>query len=144
MTLVAGPGISDIQELLDVAIREEDFAEAARLRDRLKDLKGNSAAGVADANERFYQAFRTSDLAGMRDVWGEGQHVQCLHPGAACISGSEQVMSSWEIVFGSLPPGTGLDVSVEQLRVHAAQGWGFVTCVEKVASDTVGLLFPKP
>ena len=45
------------------------------------------------------------------------------------------MMSSWEIVFGSLPPGTGLDVKVEQLRVHASQGWGFVTCVEKAGHN---------
>ena len=96
----------------------------------------NSSAGVSDANERFYQAFRSSDMKAMRAVWGDGEHVQCLHPGSACISGADQVMSSWEIVFGSLPPGTGLDVSVEQVRVHAAEGWGFVTCVEKVDSDT--------
>lgn len=34
-----GPSISDIQDLLDVAIGEEDFEEAARLRDRLNALK---------------------------------------------------------------------------------------------------------
>eukprot|EP00740_Mantoniella_antarctica_P019760 CAMPEP_0198706350 /NCGR_PEP_ID=MMETSP1468-20131203/390919_1 /TAXON_ID=1461545 /ORGANISM="Mantoniella sp, Strain CCMP1436" /LENGTH=285 /DNA_ID=CAMNT_0044465285 /DNA_START=877 /DNA_END=1731 /DNA_ORIENTATION=- len=132
----AGPRIGDIQNSLDNAVAREDFTEAARLRDQLRVLKGNSAAAVTDANDRFYHAFRTSDAKGMRGVWGTGDHVQCLHPGAACISGSEQVMASWEIVFGSLPTGTGLDVSVEQLRVHASQGWGFVTCVEKVESDT--------
>lgn len=132
----AGPGISDIQDLLDVAVAEENFEEAARLRDRLNLLRDNSAAAVADCNERFYQAFRSSSMSAMREVWGRGQHVQCLHPGAACIAGSEQVLSSWEIVFASMPPGAGLDVRVEQLRVHASQGWGFVTCVERVDSDT--------
>ena len=68
-------------------------------------------------------------------VEGEGDHVQCLHPGAACIGGAEQVMQSWEIVFSGLPPGAGLEIDVEQTRVHAADGWGFATCVEKVRSD---------
>mmetsp|Transcript_21984 Transcript_21984/g.54432 ORF Transcript_21984/g.54432 Transcript_21984/m.54432 type:complete len:103 (-) Transcript_21984:118-426(-) len=72
----------------------------------------------------------------MKAVWGRGEHVQCLHPGSACISGSEQVLSSWEIVFGSLPKGQGLDIRVEQMRVHASGAWGFVTCIERVGADT--------
>ena len=137
----AGPSLSDIQALMDAAIKAEDFDEAARLRDRLKELRGNSNAGVLDCNERFYQAFRKSDMRAMRAVWGVGDHVQCLHPGSACISGDTQVMASWEIVFSSMPPGQGLDVNCEQVRVHATSDWGFITCVERVDSDSgVGTL----
>ena len=132
----AGPSLSDIQALMDAAIAAEDFDEAARLRDRLKELRGNSNAGVLDCNERFYQAFRKSDMRLMRAVWGTGEHVQCLHPGSACISGDTQVMASWEIVFSSMPPGQGLDVNCEQVRVHATETWGYITCVERVDSDT--------
>ena len=131
----------DVQDLLDVAVASEDFAEAARLRDRLVAMRGDATAGVADANERFYHAFRTADAEAMRRVWGVGDHVQCLHPGSACISGADQVRESWDIVFSTMPPGAGMDVSAEQVRVHAADGWGFVTCVEKVNSDEgVGML----
>ena len=42
---------------------------------------------------------------------------------------------SWDIVFSGLPPGTGLEIDVEQTRVHAGDDWGFATCVEKVRSD---------
>ena len=136
-----GPSISDVQDLLDAAVASEDFAEAARLRDRLVAMRGDATAGVADANERFYHAFRTADAEAMRRVWGVGDHVQCLHPGSACISGADQVRESWDIVFSTMPPGAGMDVSAEQVRVHAADGWGFVTCVEKVNSDAgVGML----
>lgn len=34
-----GPSITEVQRQLDVAIKEEDFETAARLRDRLKLLK---------------------------------------------------------------------------------------------------------
>ena len=61
--------------------------------------------------------------------------MQCLHPGAACIGGAERVAQSWDIVFSGLPPGTGLEIDVEQTRVHAGDDWGFATCVEKVRSD---------
>jgi hypothetical protein len=52
----AGPTIADVTELLAVAVRGEDYAQAAVLRDRLSALKGDSTKGVTDANERFYQA----------------------------------------------------------------------------------------
>jgi hypothetical protein len=76
---------------------------------------------VEDANRRFYDAFRRADLkvrcfnAGiipcvhcslhastlrawlwrqaMNDVWGQGQHVQCIHPAAGCIAGRDNVRS---------------------------------------------------
>ena len=50
----AGPSLSDIQALMDAAIAAEDFDEAARLRDRLKELRGNSNAGVLDCNCLLY------------------------------------------------------------------------------------------
>ena len=37
-------------------------------------------------------------------------------------------------VFG-FASGTGLEIDVEQTRVHAGDDWGFATCVEKVRSD---------
>ena len=40
--------------------------------------------------------------------------MQCLHPGAACIAGGDNVITSWEIVFSSMPPGEGLNVRAEQ------------------------------
>lgn len=52
-----GPSISDIQELLDVAVREEDFEEAARLRDRLNALK------VGDCEKRGRGSGRVSQRA---------------------------------------------------------------------------------
>lgn len=132
-----GPSISDVQAMLDAAVLREDFAEAASLRDRLAAMRDDASASALEANEAFYRAFRAGDATAMRDAWGVGSHVQCIHPGAACISGSDQVAQSWDVVFGSLPPGGGgLDVKVEQVRVHAGNGWGVVTCVERVDSDT--------
>jgi len=27
----------------------------------------------------------------MDEVWGEGEHVQCIHPVSACVAGREHV-----------------------------------------------------
>ncbi|EEH51743.1 uncharacterized protein MICPUCDRAFT_53752 [Micromonas pusilla CCMP1545] len=101
----ARPSIRDLEELLATAIRDEDFTAAASLRDRLSAMKRDAATGVLDANERFYVAFRSGSLRAMRDVWGAGDHVQCMHPGSAVISGAPDVLASWEIVFSSIPGG---------------------------------------
>jgi translation initiation factor 2A len=127
--------MGDMEALMRAAIEAEDFENAAVYRDLLNALKNSAAAAVQDANERFYEAFRSGDSRKMRACWGDGDHVQCLHPGAACIGGAERVAQSWDIVFSGLPPGTGLEIDVEQTRVHAGDDWGFATCVEKVRSD---------
>ena len=127
--------MGDTEALMNAAIEAEDFENAAVYRDLLNDMRGSASAAVADANERFYEAFRAGDAVKMRTCWGNGDHVQCLHPGAACIGGAERVAQSWDIVFSGLPPGTGLEIDVEQTRVHAGDDWGFATCVEKVRSD---------
>jgi translation initiation factor 2A len=112
--------MGDMEALMRAAIEAEDFENAAVYRDLLNTLKNSAAAAVQDANERFYEAFRSGDSRKMRACWGNGDHVQCLHPGAACIGGDNNVQQSWEIVFSSLPPGVRLEITVEQTRVHAA------------------------
>ena len=135
------PSIGDIEAFMNAAIEAEDFENAAHYRDQLATLKQSTVAEVANANESFYAAFRSGSIKKMKAIWGKGPHVQCLHPGAACIGGSDGVVQSWEIVFGSLPPGVTLEIGVEQTRVHADETMGFVTCVEKVKGDDgVGML----
>jgi translation initiation factor 2A len=129
------PTIGDVERLMDAAIDSDDFENAAVYRDLLRTMRNSEIANVADANERFYDAFRKGDIHAMRACWGKGDHVQCLHPGAACVGGDEDVARSWEIVFSGVPKGVGLEIQVEQTRVHASGDFGFVTCVEKARSD---------
>ncbi len=129
------PSIGDIVSLMNAAIEAEDFENAAIYRDRLKQLKQSTVAEVTNANDLFYEAFRSGSIKKMKAIWGAGEHVQCLHPGAACIGGSDSVLQSWDIVFSSLPPGAQLEIGVEQTRVHADDTMGFVTCVENVKGD---------
>jgi hypothetical protein len=92
---------------------------------------------VADANEAFYRAFRAADLTLMRKAWAPAApHAQCVHPGSVPVSGTEDVMASWEIIFAAIPPSTGLDIACTDVRVHAGDGWGFVTCIERTSSGS--------
>ena len=56
---------------------------------------------VLFANEAFYRAFATRDLAAMGEVWARHCPVACIHPGWEPLLGREEVMRSWERILGN-------------------------------------------
>lgn len=120
-----------LQHDLEIAIKEEDYARAAKLRDDLRVLHEDSKASVLAANARFYHAFRNGDLAAMQSIWAKGENVYVIHPGAGRISGYDLVMGSWEIVCGAdyeFP----LQIDLKNVEVHVRGDVGYVTCMEVV------------
>ena len=79
--------LSDLKQQLDIAISEESFSEAARLRDRIQEISHDMHAAVDYANTRFYESFKNADNDAMAAVWGDGESVQCIHPGMAALVG---------------------------------------------------------
>ncbi|XVF55160.1 hypothetical protein PTKIN_Ptkin06aG0014300 [Pterospermum kingtungense] len=125
--------ISDEQTLqrdLQIAIEEENYAEAAKIRDDLRVLHEDSKASLLAANSRFYDAFRRGDLASMQNLWAKGDDVCCVHPGANGISGYDYVMESWEIVWMNYE--FPLEIELKNVRVHVKGDAGYVTCMEFV------------
>jgi len=53
---------------LEDAVRLEDYAAAAALRDQIASLRTDSSLSVLVVNEEFYKAFRTGDVAAMDKV----------------------------------------------------------------------------
>jgi ketosteroid isomerase-like protein len=51
------------------------------------------------ANERFYEAFAALDFKKMQCIWHSAPYVKCLHPGWHIISGFDEVMESWQLIF---------------------------------------------
>ncbi|THU48545.1 hypothetical protein C4D60_Mb06t00080 [Musa balbisiana] len=120
-----------LQQDLEVAIKDEDYARAAQIRDRLRILHEDSKASVLSANARFYHAFKNGDLAAMHSIWAKGEHVYVIHPGAGTISGYEMVMGSWEIVCNAdyeFP----LQIDLKNVEVHVRGNVGYVSCMEVV------------
>ncbi|KAH0470353.1 hypothetical protein IEQ34_000076 [Dendrobium chrysotoxum] len=120
-----------LQQELDKAIKDEDYAHAAKLRDNLQVIHEDSKASVLSANARFYHAFRNGDLAAMQSIWAKEDHVYVVHPGAGRISGYELVTNSWEIVCGAdheFP----IQIDLKDVEVHARGNVGYVTCMEVV------------
>ncbi len=71
----------------------------------------------------------------MECVWGEGEHIQCIHPRLECIAGRAQVMESWRLILGA----ARMTITLEDVRVHVAEDMAFVTCIEVVdAGDSRG------
>lgn len=116
---------------LQTAIEEENYAQAAKIRDYLRVLHEDSKASVLAANDRFYNAFRNGDLAAMHTIWAKGENISCVHPGAGGISGYDLVMGSWELVCGAeheFP----LHIDLKNVEVHIRGNVGYVTCMEVV------------
>lgn len=60
---------------------------------------------VLFANDAFYAAFATGDLAAMDALWARRAPVSCIHPGRAALDDRDAIMESWRGIFAS--PGGG-------------------------------------
>lgn len=130
-------GLADVAQRLSAAVDAEDYEKAAALRDELNRRQADGQEAVQEANRLFYEAFQTRDLKAMAAIWGEGDHVQCIHPISSCIAGRADVLASWKTVLGT----TGsLNIRVVNPRVVLlGESQAFVTCTEMMdAGDTRG------
>ncbi|KAF5747587.1 hypothetical protein HS088_TW05G00312 [Tripterygium wilfordii] len=130
-TLSGESSILDEQILvqdLQIAIKEENYAQAAKIRDSLRVLQEDSKAAVLAINARFYNSFRGGDLAVMQALWAKGDNCCCVHPGASGVIGYDNVMESWEIVWMNYD--FPLEIELKDIRVHFRGDAGYVTCVE--------------
>ncbi len=120
---------------LDRAIDEEQYELAASLRDEIQKKRQDNRIAVEEANDHFYDAFRNGDYAAMSQIWGSGDHVQCIHPAAECIAGRQDVMTSWKLILSS----GRMNITLEDVRIYTTDTQGYVTLVEVVdAEDSQG------
>lgn len=119
-----------LNQELQIAIQNEDYAQAAKIRDDIKHLHEDSKAAVLTANSRFYNSFRKGDLAAMQALWSKSENVCVVHPGVNGISGYELVMGSWEFVWADYE--FPLSIDVKDVQVQVRGDVGYVTCVETV------------
>ncbi|KAF5471595.1 hypothetical protein F2P56_008374 [Juglans regia] len=122
-----------LEQDLQIAIAEENYVEAAKIRDSLKNLHEDSKTSVLLANARFYDSFRTGDLAAMQTLWTKGNEACVVHPGASGISGYDDIMESWEFVWADYE--FPLEIQLKDVRVHVKGDVGYVTCREFVKTE---------
>lgn len=100
-------------------------------------MTDDPGAAIRDANDRFYRAFESLDLAEMDRVWAHGEHVACVHPGWNRLHGWEEVRRSWAAIFQST---SEMRFTITDVRVEARGDLGFVHCTENILSETRGSL----
>ena len=102
----------------------------------MADLTPLDGAGlVAAANERFYRAFESLDLAEMDAVWSHADDVLCIHPGWRLLAGWEAVRESWDAIFQSTRE---MRFSIGDVRAHVDGDLGWVSCTENILSEAGG------
>jgi ketosteroid isomerase-like protein len=86
---------------------------------------------VGEANNAFYQAMQSLDVARMEDVWWHEDWVRCLHPGWELLSGWDKIKESWNSIFQS---GVRLQVSTSLPLLCVMGDVAWVSCTEQVTS----------
>ncbi len=86
---------------------------------------------VLTANQAFYEALQSLDLAKMEAVWLHENWVQCLHPGWDLLLGWEAVQESWDSIFRST---ARMRVAISRPLVHVLGDTAWVSCIEDVTS----------
>jgi len=89
-------------------------------------------AEVIAANERFYDVFRSGDMAAMYELWSAREDISVYHPNWPGITGRDDVMTSWHqvIVMGEPPA-----IFVKSPTVIRQGKVAVVFCVEMVEGE---------
>lgn len=83
------------------------------------------------ANQRFYAAFESLQLAEMEAVWSHDEAVECVLPGWDLLMGWEEVRDRWAGIFASAKR-VRIALSSVWVRVEGDTGW--VACTEHVTT----------
>lgn len=87
---------------------------------------------VTKANQRFYEAFSSLDIAVMDQVWAHQEYVTCIHPGWTIRSGWPEVRDSWVLIFNNT---FSMTFDLTEVMVQVAGDMAWVICVENITSQ---------
>lgn len=90
---------------------------------------------VLAANATFYHAFELRDLDAMGELWARQPYVRCIHPGWEPLSGWDEVVGSWEQIFGGLET---LRFELADVTVRVGGGLAWVELCEKLEAAHEG------
>jgi ketosteroid isomerase-like protein len=90
---------------------------------------------VAKANESFYLAFESLDIARMEAVWAKDAEIQCGHPGWRILRGWGPVMQSWRRIFENTP---SMKFTLTDLKIEVRGEHAWVTLYENLSSSIDG------
>ena len=99
-------------------------------------LPQNAAvAALRDANQRFYDAFGSLDIARMDAVWERSARALCVHPGWQPIVGWADIRRSWQGIFNGAAL---MHFNIHYVNIAVEGSCGLVTCIESITSVVEG------
>ena len=86
---------------------------------------------VTQANEGFYEAFESLDIANMDRVWAKTDYVTCIHPGWTLRVGWPAVRDSWVLIFNNT---FSMTFELTELQVQVSEDLAWVICTENITN----------
>ena len=87
---------------------------------------------VTQANQRFYEAFESLDIAKMDEIWAHLDYVTCVHPGWTLRSDWPAVRDSWVLIFNNT---FSMKFELTESMVQVAGDMAWVICIENITSQ---------
>ncbi len=86
---------------------------------------------VTKANEEFYRAFESLDVARMDRIWLQQEYVTCIHPGWSLRVGWPAVRDSWVLIFNNT---FSMTFELTEIQIQVAGDIAWVICTENITS----------
>jgi ketosteroid isomerase-like protein len=77
---------------------------------------------VRRANQQFFAAFESLDIARMEAVWAHDETVECVQPGWDLLLGWEEIRERWARIFANTTR-VRVALSGVWVRVEGSVGW---------------------
>lgn len=85
---------------------------------------------VLEANDKFYQAVKRSDIDLLKELWINDDSIKCVHPGWPMLHGWEAVSQSWVNIFSN---GSRLEIELQDVQAQVSCCSAWVICMEKIS-----------
>jgi SnoaL-like domain len=92
---------AELEAELYQAVKQQDYATAARHKQSLQQLHMDDSLAVLQVNAAFYRAFSNKDLRLMESLWLSDETATCIHPSHKPLVGAKAVCDSWRQMFES-------------------------------------------
>lgn len=86
---------------------------------------------VTRANQEFYEAFESLDVARMDRIWAQQDYVTCIHPGWTLRVGWPAVRDSWVLIFNNT---FSMTFELTEIQIQVAGDVAWVVCTEHITS----------
>jgi ketosteroid isomerase-like protein len=94
-------------------------------------MTSSEQSEVYKANESFYRAFESFDIAKMEQVWLHADYIQCYHPGWGILRGWDPIMTSWRKIFEHTDE---IRFLLTETRVEVRDSLAWVTLYENLTN----------